>query len=184
MKLNAIQYPFTDKIPNWTKSQVDKIPNGQNPEWTKFWIGQDPERTKSRMEKIPNWTKSRMDKIPNWTKSRMKKIQNGRKSRIEPTSKIKKFRIKGGESSSNSGGLQFRWFTMYNRYRRQGTNEFVGPCVNWRLVIQNRQNPELDKIPIWTKYQMDKISNGQKPRIEPTSKIEKVRINSAVTAGL
>ena len=52
--------PFTDKIPNWTKSRSTKSRIGQNPEWTKSRIGQNPE-----LDKIQNWTKSRMDKIPN-----------------------------------------------------------------------------------------------------------------------
>ena len=52
----------------------------------------------------------------------------------------------------------------------------------------------MDKIPNgqnldWTKFRMDKIPNRQNPewtksRIQPTSKIDKVRINSVLTAGL
>ena len=60
--------------------------------------------------------------------------------------------------------------------------------------IPNGQNPEwkkteLDKIPNGQNPELDKIPNGRNPEwtkstIEPTSKMEKVRINNELIAGL
>ena len=116
----------------------------------------NPEWTKFRTHKIPNGQNPESYKIPNWTKFRMDKIPNGKNPELD---KIQ-----------NRQNLE--WDKILNRAKRR-----------------IEQNPELDKIPNWTKSRMDKILKGKSPewtksKIEPTSKIEKARINCVIIAGL
>ena len=124
--------------------------------------------TKSRNQN-PEWTKSRIGKNPSRQNPALDKIPNGKNPELDKTP--------NGQNPE-----------LYKVPNRQNPD---------RKKIQNEQNLELDIIPIgqnqeWTKSRMDKIQIGkksrmhiaQKSRMEPTSKIENIRIIRVPTAGL
>ena len=104
----------------------------------------------------PERTNFRMEKIPNWKKCRIG--QNPELDKIPNGQKPERKKSRTGQIPE--------W-----------TKSRIG------------QNFESDKIPNGQNPESDKIPNGQNPertksRIKPTSQIEKVRINSVLTAGL
>ena len=78
----------------------------------------------------------------------------------------------------------------------QKVDEFETTCLGKRLRTKSRKTKSpnwtkslMDKIPNGQNSELDEILNGQNPRwtkstIEPTSTIEKIRINSVLSAAL
>ena len=64
-----------------------------------------------------------------------------------------------------------------------GQNPKLEKIPNW-TTFRIGYNPELDKIPKWTKFRIAQNPEWTKSKLEPTSKIKKVRINRVLTAGL